>query len=324
MDKKQTSELAKAVMEYHGPYSISHEAKPKKAKDIINSGRIATDRERICDWVVRGMSSSDDRERNGRLWASDVGLCEKRAVLNATKENGISIATATNNAYFKLGIEIEEIVLDALFKKDKLLYKDYRLPDIGLNLGGRIDGIVFVGGKIRVLEVKSCGAMPSKPKPTHAAQAAVYAAITGLPATVLYFSRNVAKFDGKLLIDEFDLEPDETKKREVIFRIVYSQLAVDEKIIPNKPLSITSKGSCGYCNYTNDCWGEDEINYHYPKVTPKQHLELLDKSNAFTDKLLATREVEKRRNGVLNFIKINGNEYAKKVLTSSNWKDLLD
>jgi hypothetical protein len=268
------------------------------------------------------MSTQVHTNRRERMYASDSGFCERQAALNATSE-GLSNQTAASTAYFEIGSRIEEVVLDALFNQGALLFKQYRLPDVGLNLGGFIDGIITVAGRIRVLEVKSCGALPDKPKGPHAAQALVYAAITGLPASLLYFSRNVAKFGGQLLIREFELDEAYGEKRAALFRAVYARMAMDAGVIPDKPAHILNEAACGFCNFTNVCWGGEALPTGSKPITPRQAHEMVAKANELVDHLMSPAEVADRRRGILSHISRAGNDNAKKLLAGTDWNELV-
>ncbi len=270
--------------------------------------------------IRHGMSSTKENDRNGRIYASQASFCVRQAVLKSTNNEDLEIVTPTNAAYYALGITIEDLVINALTRQGALLYPQYKLPDIGLNLGGYIDAIVMIGGKIRVLEVKSCGVMVTEPKPEHAAQAMVYSAVTGLPASLLYFSRHVAGFDGQLQIKEFPLIVTNDDARRTLFRVAYVHHAIEMGIIPDMPDYFTVEQDCGYCPFKENCWH----NYPLPRpvVSPKQHLKITNAAKAIVDDLMDPSLVEKRRNGILRHIQQHGSDAAKKLLRG-DWSSYL-
>lgn len=274
--------------------------------------------------VARGLTKQNNYDRQGRLYASDAGLCERKAVLAATDTNP-SIDTASAQGYYALGNAIEELVMDGLYAQGALLFKQYRLPDVGLNLGGYIDGIILLAGRVRVLEVKSCGKLPDVPKPHHASQAYIYSAVTGLPASLLYFSRTVAKLDGTMLMKEFNLEEHPSEKRKSIYRAVLASLAVKRKVVPEKPSHMDTESKCtdAFCPFTSACWHGAGVDTGWPVISASDNVDLIREAHELTDTLLSSAATIDRRTGVLNYLKLHGNNRAKELLTESDWSTLI-
>lgn len=278
----------------------------------------------IAALVTKGLTKSVAYDRQGRLYASDAGLCQRRAVLFSIHTEP-SIDTAASAGYYAMGNAIEGLIMDGLFNSKALLFKQYRLPDIGLNLGGYIDGIVLVNGRIRVLEVKSCGKLPDFPKPHHAAQAYIYSAITGIPASLLYFSRTVAKVDGSLLIKEFSMEEDQEEKRKSLFRAVLASMAVRKQVVPDKSPQMTSEAACleAFCPFTASCWHGAKLQTDWPMASATDNLELVNQAKERTDALLSPASIKDRRTGVLKHLLLHGNARSKEVLEGSDWSTLV-
>lgn len=274
--------------------------------------------------VAAGLTREVSVSREGRLYASDAGLCERKAVLNATA-NGILVDTPAARGYFEMGNTIEELVMDGLFQSGALLFKQYRLPDVGINLGGYIDGLVVIHNRIRVLEVKSCGKLPDVPKPHHAAQAYIYSAITGLPASLLYFSRSVAGFDGSLMMTEFALEEHQEEKRNALFRAVLASIAVRRKVNLEKPSHMVSESLCkaAFCDHTSTCWFAGRPSNNWPEATPREMVDMREEAKATTDRILSTVSTSERRNGVFKHLQMHGNDIAKQLLSDNSWADLV-
>lgn len=274
--------------------------------------------------VAAGLTRDVAVSREGRLYASDAGLCEKKAVLNATS-NGIITDSPASRGYFEMGNTIEELVMDGLFQSNALLFKQYRLPDVGINMGGYIDGIIVIHNHVRVLEVKSCGKLPDFPKPHHAAQAYIYSAITGLPASLLYFSRSVAAFDGSLIMREFALEEYPEEKRAALFRAVLASLAVKAKVNPEKPSHMVSEAICkaAFCDHLATCWFAGAPANNWPTATPREMIALRDEAKVLTDKILSPASIVERRNGVFKHLQAHGNELAKRLFSENDWNSLV-
>ena len=274
--------------------------------------------------VARGLSRVETRDRTGRIYASDGGHCERSGALLAMLP-GQQRKSASLQAYAKLGDAIENIVLGALDDQNEVLFRQYHLPEVGLNLGGYVDGVIYHGGRLRLLEVKSCGStLPKVPKPIHATQAAIYSAICGMPIIIYYMSRTVADYKGQLLTAQFDLAEDGALQRRALWRVAYAHLASKLEVTPRIPMHIQSENDCGFCPFIPVCWnGEAPLNPWPTGVTPQQHLELSREATAWVDKLLHPDVVADRRIGILNHIRKHGTETAKRLLTGSRWSDLL-
>ncbi len=271
--------------------------------------------------VVRGMTNIRSKTRDGRLYASQSGQCERKTALTSTQV-GNEVITASMNAYFKIGETIEELILDSLFDQGILLFKQYRLPDIGINMGGYVDGIIFVDGQVKVLEIKSCGTVPNKPKPDHLAQTLIYSAITGLPAQIMYMSRQPADFYGNMNIETFDIETSTENLSKAVWSAVYGYLAVGMGVLPDRPPHM-KKSYCGFCPGFNDCWKtgpKNEIK-GLKSPTSDQHAELVESTSKFVEAILNPVATKDRRIGVLNFLSRNGTRYAKNLLESSDWSN---
>src|SRR5690606_33434459 len=113
-----------------------------RAHNFVQYGDVVTGGDTISKLVVRGMSKINQRQRNGRLYASDAGFCARQTALQADRDD-YEVQTAATTAYYAIGVTIEDLVLNGLYESGALLFKGYKLPDIGLNLGGYIDAIVF-------------------------------------------------------------------------------------------------------------------------------------------------------------------------------------
>lgn len=285
----------------------------------VTRGNTLNIHENVSSLVRKGLTTLTDIERNGRIFASQAANCPRQAYLKSTQV-GQEIVTPASQGYFTMGSAIEELVISALVRERALLFSQFKLPDVGLNLGGYIDGIVVIAGKVRVLEIKSCGELPNEPKPDHINQAMVYAAITGLPPTVFYFSRSVATFDGTLKIREFSITPTLEEIQAVLFRVAYAREAIDAGVIPDIPDEFTGKKDCGFCPFKEICWGEEPL--PGPAVDTDTHLRLTKAARKTVKTLTDPEAVRNRRNGVLRHIYRFGTDVAKEHL-SGDWDELL-
>lgn len=270
--------------------------------------------------VKKGLTSDPFWDRSGRIYASGSAYCARQTMLYSTFK-GNSMITASSKAYMKLGEAIEELVISGLFNTGSLLFTQYRLPDVGLNMGGKIDAVIYVDGKIRVLEVKSCGELPARPKPEHRAQALMYNAVTGIPASILYFSRGVADYRGNLKLRNIPLNATPEELLAAMFVVCYSHFAIEMNVIPARPPEFDSEAQCGFCMYKENCW--HGLAFKKPLVTPEQNRELTEKAGEMSSFLMSASQLTSRRTGVLNFIQVNGNEHANRVLNGTDWDALV-
>lgn len=275
---------------------------------------------RLEDVIVSGMKSIRKANQNGRMYASTSGFCERQTALSMTFE-GDTEYEAASAGYFEIGLAVESVILKALRSQDVLLFSQLETPDIRLNLGGKIDGVYRLDNdKIRLLEVKSCGALPNKPHAEHLAQANLYTAITGLPATLLYFSRNVANFAGEIQMRLFELDNQDDIYRSML-KTVYGKICADKGLMPDIPEEITRPSHCGFCRFKNICWDGEPS--HLEPMSDSEYKENWDLTIKMTDDMMSSIKVEQRRNGVLKHLMQYGTPYAKDLLTDKDWKDLV-
>jgi len=279
-----------------------------------------TSESKLTDVIVSGMKSVKPTNQNGRMYASTSGFCERQTALSMTFKGDTEYESATAG-YFKIGLAVESVVIESLRNQGVLLFEQFETPDIGLNLGGKIDGIYRLDNdKIRLLEIKSCGALPSKPHAEHLAQINLYSAITGLPGTLLYFSRNVANFTGEIQMRLFELN-DEMTIFDSMFSTIYGKLCGDKGLMPDVPEKLTKPSDCGFCRFKNICWqGEPS---HLEPMSNSEIDENWRLARIQTNDMMNSVKVEQRRNGVLKHIMQFGNPFAKELLTDTDWKDLV-
>lgn len=294
---------------------ILNEAVP----DFVSTGDPFAKVETIEAVIKKGMSEISTYERGGRIYASASAYCARQTFLYSMDSDTVVISP-TSTAYMKLGIAIENMLLSALLEQDALLFAGYKLPEIGINMGGKVDAIVYVDGKISVLEVKSCTNLPMNPKPEHRAQALMYAAVTGFPASVLYFSRKVADYKSQLLIKNLPLNATKDELLATMFTACYAHFAMEMGVIPPMPI-FESQASCGFCKFIDNCWNGRPFNA--PVVSPEEHKLLVEKATALAEQLMDPEVVASRRTGILKFITKHGNDFAFRLLSKRDWAEFI-
>lgn len=276
----------------------------------------------LADLILSGMKSEREINRNGRLYAGSSGFCERQTALDATYK-GLEVTEPSSTGYFALGIAVEDLILDALHKKNTLLFRQLETPNIGINIGGKIDGFVFIPqlDKIRMVEVKSCGTtLPSEPNLTHKAQALIYSGITGFEISLVYYSRNVADRNKKVLLKPFDLGYDEREIYKAMYRACYGYFASKLGVMPRKPLHIANQDVCGFCRFIPVCWQGEKA--HLADITPEQQKEIEEKSVALANHILSPESIAQRKNLVLKKIASEGTLNAKELLKKRNWQEI--
>lgn len=290
---------------------------------MLITGKELLESENLIDVITDGLTRSEYQDFDGRIHASTSGYCARRGALEASYK-GTKVYEAKSALYFKLGIALEESLLDALDSRKRLFFRQYHLPETGINLGGKVDGIVLHNGKLHCLEIKSCGStLPSKPELEHLSQINIYSAVTGLPGLLLYASRSVQDFRGDLKLKLFDLgfNTDDCSKSLESSAVAY--FASKNNLLPEIPEHITSEKNCGYCSFKNICW---QFELDKSPLTPMSESELeavTGASNKFIENYMQMTEIKKRRNGVLKFLSENGNKTAKFYLAGESWDSIL-
>lgn len=274
--------------------------------------------------ILAGMTKTREINQHGRLYASSSGLCARQTTLQANFV-GTEIQAPETTAYFKTGIAVEEIVLDALYAKNQLVFRDFKLPEVGLNIGGKIDGFSRINDEpIYGLEIKSCGStIPSSPKKEHLAQAILYSAISGFPFKVVYFSRSVADKDNNILLRSFNLDFNWLDRYQTLYQAVLGYYGSKYQVMPKISQFIEKPLDCGFCRFKAICW-ENQASF-LPGIETldlKEQSAIYDLAEQTTTELMQIENVEQRRNGILKHMSIAGNEYARKLL-KGDWNLLL-
>lgn len=256
----------------------------------------------IIDHLHNG-SKIENRIRNsrGRLYVSESGLCARKSALSSLYE-GTSTSSPAMPFYTGIGKEVENIILRNLDRAGILVFPDinkptvngeyeqFNIPDIGLNLGGKLDGVVYSNKKLYLLEIKTAGQqLPTNPeitKPQNVAQARLYSAILGMDIILFYMSRNVSsdRYGEKLKVKEFLFKFDRGASYKYVYETALSKYCVDNDLIPPIPSYINEgnrENMCSYCPIFNSCWGTEPVANHFQSLKmPSEHELLVATNNA--------------------------------------------
>ncbi len=283
-------------------------------------------RTELIDIIQTGAEYTFDLNHRS-VFASDASFCSKKSAIHmATIKGAIGDTSSASSFYFAIGTAVHEIIDKAIKPVSMATELSVRHP-IGIN--GRIDNIILDNhGNVRIVDTKTCGKLPIKAKPSHVNQVATYALISGIRyASILYFSRSVATWNGELqvteipviLTDELLLQNAKVMAESVIF--------TRDKVIPQWTMK-PYKSHCGWCNFKDLCWGESvndiEANQvlhptksHWnwiPVMTP----ELMERRNKAADLLIS--QMDERFNLTLAMIETEGNEFGKKIIDDGEVK----
>jgi hypothetical protein len=275
--------------------------------------------------IVAGMTSEKIINQRGRLYAGTSGLCARQTTLQANFV-GTEIQQPETTGYYASGNAIEEVVLDALAKQNTLLYSGYKIPECGINLGGKVDGFVRLPDEtIKGIEIKSCGAtLPSHPKLEHKAQALLYSAITGFPFEIIYFSRSIVDKDQNINLRSFELDSNWLDRYMTLYQAVLGYICQQNGVMPNIPTHIQSSNDCGFCRFKDICWNNQKS--FMPSINTMSlavQNDIYRESEELASELLSEEIVAIRRKSVLKYMSEYGTPFAKTLLKSQDWSDLV-
>jgi hypothetical protein len=271
----------------------------------------------IEGFVMKGMSQATVLRRSEvKFNAGDAAECPRRAVkyLHTTRKGHISPAS---RAYMTIGIAIHEMVSDALYKTNRLIFKEFRLPPREKpDIRGIVDNILFgADDKIVANDVKSCGALPRRPRDGHELQVLTYSALTGLDFDILYVSRRVAGWDQKLMIKSFQVDCNDGAMHNTLSRICSAYFANAKGVLPDIPVGFEKDKDCRFCPFQDECWeGEAE---DLPNASSKMMLQIWDKAEERAAEILLERD--SARTGILKHIERHAPPNVQKKLSEISW-----
>lgn len=242
--------------------------------------------------VIRGLQNTVKLKRT-HLYASDAGYCHRKAslIVNCSPDLTDTVEAA-GALYMSVGSAIHNTLAKALKRAGTLLGEEVRVEGFGVGLGGYIDLVASVDSEPTVIEVKTCGALPSRPKPWHYEQAMVYSLVTGIRnPVVLYVSRNVADYSGKLIMQPLTIEATQDDYRVIANRLLMSYHYSQAGLLGPMPYHINSERDCGFCPFKAICWGSEPS--PIPHATPLQNEKLAVKVKKEAEELLNGMEARR-------------------------------
>jgi hypothetical protein len=288
---------------------------------VIKHGPTTTITHPLVYSIIDGMRTRAFIHRDrSRLFAGDVGRCPRKAVLHHHIPADTEVETsASGKLYMSIGSAVHAQVSDSLHNKKMLLFKEFRIPNLDLSLGGYVDDVIFMAGKVRNLEIKTCGKLPDEIKFDHRQQALMYEAVTGIKGILLYVSRSVATWDGKIQMKAIELNSTPEELEQSLASAAIAHYFSAAGLMPRIPSYFTSESDCTYCPFARICWGEDAA--PLPMATPVEREALMTKVQTKVAEL--KERTPQRRNGVLKHIAENGGEIAREILSAGDWSTMV-
>jgi len=246
--------------------------------------------------ILEKQLKSTGKPSRDRIFASKAGLCERQTAGMIVMDNSVTDPRkASAQFYFAAGNAFEDVVSRA-FKKSGLMVDRETRVELDLMedtpISGRIDFIIKDPDdpeQLVLVELKTCGKLPSKPKPPHLAQLMTYLVLTGMPKGVVwYISRNVADYTGTLKQVAFVVEPTPEERKETALRLAIGSVYGDAGLLPDIPPHM-KRYKCGFCPLIPFCWDNKEMSGLDASKIPdnKTKRELLLKAGKLADKLIA-------------------------------------
>ena len=206
--------------------------------------------------------TSISRSKRDRIFASNAGLCARQTAgyrcLPGTHTEKRKAVTAF---YFKIGSTYEKIVKRGFVKAGIYIDDETRVESThsAVPVSGRIDFIIRDPDRMDdlvLVELKSCGKLPTKPRHSHLAQLQTYLLLTGMPRGLIwYISRDIAVYPGPFIKQVvFPITPTWEEREHTAQVLSEGAIFGNLGILPDKP-DYMRKTHCGFCPLLPNCWG---------------------------------------------------------------------
>ena len=197
------------------------------------------------------------------LWGADGGLCPRKNLFNQECPIPFQYYPSTKG-YMVYGIAIEDMLARALGDHGRLIKQDIRLVELKstimphLRISGKMDIIALDHeDQPALLEIKTCGPLPTKPKNNHRVQLETYAAVSGFNRCYLtYVSRKVSTGGarGKLDCITFPIEITPNVIFTRFYMAALSQHSMDCRRCPPVDPTFRKSHECIWCDFADYCW----------------------------------------------------------------------
>lgn len=224
-----------------------------------------------------------------KFHGGDVGGCARKAVLHTQIAETEKLGLETH-LYFSIGNAIHETVQKILAQKEDLLlssevsvYDDRIGPPLLMPLHGYIDNVIQMKKSIKLVEVKSCGQLPSYPKFWHKRQLNTYMLMTGVTSGFLiYVTRRVGSF-GNPSIKIFEIS---NGYEDAALQAATATVYANAQFLPPIPDDLAKASDCGFCPFKKFCWSNGRLKIALKAPAHKKYLELSQKSTELAKSLV--------------------------------------
>lgn len=199
--------------------------------------------------------SADSEVWRRHFHARDFAYCPRKAILSCTINRSTTSSWDTKSEFYtSIGNAVHKAVCRILRSEGVLLNQELRIENDWLDFGGYIDAIVKIDDSIQIIEIKTCGKLPTSPYNEHQFQVATYGLLTGIEDTrILYVSRNVMSYPARTLeIAEFRVPA--SLQKDALNNMAITKAFWDLKLIPPIPTNIKSSRQCNFCPFKAFCW----------------------------------------------------------------------
>jgi len=246
----------------------------------------------ITDIIVSNFQEVKVINRNGRLSpTTGAGYCNRQSYLYGTRVLN-SDWDAPSQLYANIGISAEKFVADNL--GDNLIASNIRIYDSeDIRLGGEIDMIVWLNGRINLLENKTCSELPKEPKPYQKSQLGVYMSYYQSHGILYYVSRSVMDNKRNLKCAQFDIPYSHEQTLNIVTNIFFSRLCIDNNLYPMKLIS--KRSDCGFCDFQNLCWNHVMLENLNAEMDMTEYLETLLLAQVKANEFMLPENLDIRR-----------------------------
>ena len=224
--------------------------------------------------IVSGLSRRKVKVVKNKAHGADVGMCSRKVVMHTLLDPNFEVTMSpASTMYMKIGTAVHEVIAGAFAAEDLLFDDEVSVhgEDIGPPafpaLHGYIDDVIRDEDEVyAIVDVKTCGKLPSRIKPWHGEQLGTYAILSGATkGYVLYFSRNVAQWGGALIQRAFEVEFNTGNLASVAEQMATSHYFLQTGEVPPIPESISLQSFCGFCPFQRYCWDGEKQSVQFCK-----------------------------------------------------------
>jgi len=268
----------------------------------------------IDSWYNSLLGEVHPAKMRAHLYGADAGLCARKNVLLEHNTWIPGEVTPASAGYMAIGVALEDLLANSLRRHGRLVTQGMYLIDMPvLKIRGKIDLIAFdFQDELCLIEVKTCGKLPTEPKHDHLAQIQTYCAVSGITrAWLTYMSRDVrSDYGPKMAIRSFPVETGSEALYKRLETASLSLLASKEGMLPPVPATFRKHTECHYCSFRDHfCWRTRpglpgapsvEPTAPLPEYTPVELIHLYTKAGVIATDLMS--EIVNRKYQTLTFI----------------------